>query len=84
MKRLALPPCGKCDLTAPIAGVKDTLYCHGGPPGVLNEIVAITVPGSNEVQQQKRTSSQYPPVGIDKPGCALHPLLRKKIFGGRV
>jgi hypothetical protein len=81
-KRTAFPPCGTCDLAIPHEADKATLYCRGGPPGVFIELVAVQVPGSNQVQQERRISSSFPPVGKDKQGCALHPLMRKKLGRG--
>lgn len=71
MRRADLPKCGTCDLTMPIEGSKDSLWCHGAPPDAFRELVVVMVEG--QPTQEKRTSSTYPPVGKDMLGCAMHP-----------
>lgn len=78
-KRITFPKCGTCDLTVPIDGEPNNFWCHGGTPGVYIEIVAVTAPGSNEVKQEKRTSSCFAPVGKDTTGCIWHPEVGKKL-----
>lgn len=77
MKRIAFPCCGTCDLTVPDETDKETLWCHGGPPSAIYELVVTMV--ENQPVQEKRRSSIWPPVGKNKPGCAQHPQVRKKL-----
>lgn len=79
MKHITFPKCGTCDLAVPIEGEPGNFWCHGGPPGVYVEFVAVTVQGSSQVKQEKRTSSTYAPVSKDTIGCARHPQVRRKL-----
>lgn len=78
MKPLTLPKCGTCDLMVPAGpGPDDSLWCHGAPPTAYRVPVVVMVEG--QPKHEERLSSAYPPVGRDNPGCAMHPLLRKKL-----
>jgi hypothetical protein len=77
-KPIAFPKCGTCDLGLPDDDKNsNTLWCHGAPPSAIHELVVVMV--ENQPVQEKRRSSIWPPVHKDKPGCALHPQVRRKL-----
>lgn len=78
LKPLTLHPCGTCDLTVPIEGATDgSMWCHGAPPDAYRNPVVVVIDG--KPTHEERFASAFPPVGKDKPGCALHPMVRKKL-----
>lgn len=75
--------CGGCDLTRPNAdSPSGGMWCHGAPATAVIEItVDVPRPGEPPVQR-KNITGYYRPVAKDSIGCALHPAVRGKVYGG--